>query len=202
MNVFSAFKKSSIDFIVVGLGNPGARYEKTRHNVGFAALDYICGKLGCVPRRLKFSALYEKCSVDGKNVLFMKPQTYMNNSGEAVGAAAAFYKVPPERVIVIADDVSLPCGALRVRKKGSAGGHNGLKSINSHLKSEEYPRIKIGVGEKPTPEYDLADWVLSAPSDADAKCISSRFDDAFKAVKLIVGGDMERAMNECNRTAV
>lgn len=202
MNVFSAFKKSNIDYLLVGLGNPGSKYDRTRHNIGFAAIDYIGGKLNAVPKKLKFSALNEKCVIGGKNVLLMKPQTYMNNSGEAVGAAARFYKIPPERVIVIMDDVSLPCGALRVRKKGSAGGHNGLKSINQHLKSEEYPRIKIGVGEKPTPDYDLADWVLSAPSAADSEKIISRFDDIYKAVSYIVADDFNSAMNECNRTVI
>lgn len=202
MNVFSAFKKCNIDYLLVGLGNPGSKYDRTRHNIGFAAIDYIGSKLNAVPKKLKFSALYEKCVIGGKNVLLMKPQTYMNNSGEAVGAAARFYKIPPERVIVIMDDVSLPCGALRVRKKGSAGGHNGLKSINQHLKSEEYPRIKIGVGEKPTPDHDLADWVLSAPSAADSEKIISRFDDIYKAVSYIVADDFNSAMNECNRTVI
>lgn len=199
MNVFSAFKKSNIDYLVVGLGNPGAKYDKTRHNVGFAAIDHISVKQGITLKKLKFSALQEKCVIEGKNVLLMKPQTYMNNSGEAVSAAARFYKVPSTNVIVIMDDVSLPCGALRIRKKGSAGGHNGLKSINNHLKSEEYPRIKIGVGEKPNPEYDLADWVLSVPSDSDRKLIEQRNDDVYKAVSLIVKGDFDAAMNQCNR---
>lgn len=199
MNVFSAFKKSNIDYLVVGLGNPGAKYDKTRHNVGFAAIDHISVKQGITLKKLKFSALQEKCVIEGKNVLLMKPQTYMNNSGEAVSAAARFYKVPSTNVIVIMDDVSLPCGALRIRKKGSAGGHNGLKSINNHLKSEDYPRIKIGVGEKPNPEYDLADWVLSVPSDSDRKLIEQRNDDVYKAVSLIVKGDFDAAMNQCNR---
>lgn len=199
MNVFSAFKKSNIDYLVVGLGNPGAKYDKTRHNVGFAAIDHISVKQGITLKKLKFSALQEKCVIEGKNVLLMKPQTYMNNSGEAVSAAARFYKVPSTNVIIIMDDVSLPCGALRIRKKGSAGGHNGLKSINNHLKSEEYPRIKIGVGEKPNPEYDLADWVLSVPSDSDRKLIEQRNDDVYKAVSLIVKGDFDAAMNQCNR---
>lgn len=199
MNVFSAFKKSNIDYLVVGLGNPGAKYDKTRHNVGFAAIDHISVKQGITLKKLKFSALQEKCVIEGKNVLLMKPQTYMNNSGEAVSAAARFYKVPSTNVIIIMDDVSLPCGALRIRKKGSAGGHNGLKSINNYLKSEEYPRIKIGVGEKPNPEYDLADWVLSVPSDSDRKLIEQRNDDVYKAVSLIVKGDFDAAMNQCNR---
>lgn len=202
MNVFSAFKKSNIDYIVVGLGNPGKQYDGTRHNVGFEAVDYITGKYSVALKKLKFSALSEKAEVCGKTVLFMKPQTYMNNSGEAVGAAARFYKVPADRIIVIMDDVSLPCGAVRIRKKGSAGGHNGLKSINYHLKSEEYPRIKIGVGEKPHPDYDLADWVLGTMSARDEKTVKARFDDVLKAIESIIKGDFNAAMNECNRTVV
>lgn len=202
MNVFSALKKSNIDYIVVGLGNPGKQYDGTRHNIGFAAIDYVAGKYMVTLKKLKFSALSEKANVCGKNVLFMKPQTYMNNSGEAVSAAARFYKVPTDRIIVIMDDVSLPCGTLRIRKKGSAGGHNGLKSINHHLRSEDYPRIKIGVGEKPHPEYDLADWVLGVMPTQDEKTVKSRFDDIFKAIEYIVKGDFNTAMNECNRNVL
>ncbi|MBE6677220.1 MAG: aminoacyl-tRNA hydrolase [Ruminococcaceae bacterium] len=200
MNVFSAFKKSSIDFAVVGLGNPGAKYDKTRHNVGFNAMDYIANKYSAQLKKLKFSALTEKCTVNGKSVLLIKPQTYMNNSGEAVGAAARFYKLSPSQIIVVCDDISLPCGTLRLRMKGSAGGHNGLKSINSHLGSEEYPRIKIGVGEKPSPDYDLADWVLGVPSDSDVKLIESRNPDILKTIELLVEGKTDAAMNECNRS--
>ncbi len=200
MNVFSAFKKSSIDFAVVGLGNPGAKYDKTRHNVGFNAVDYIANKHSVQLKKLKFSALTEKCTVNGKSVLLVKPQTYMNNSGEAVGAVARFYKLSPKQIIVVCDDVSLPCGALRLRMKGSAGGHNGLKSINNHLGSEEYPRIKIGVGEKPSPDYDLADWVLGVPSDSDVKLIEARNPDILKTIELLVEGKTDAAMNECNRS--
>ena len=200
MNVFSAFKKSSIDFAVVGLGNPGAKYDKTRHNVGFNAVDYIANKYSVQLKKLKFSALTEKCTVNGKSVLLIKPQTYMNNSGEAVGAVARFYKLSPSQIIVVCDDISLPCGTLRLRMKGSAGGHNGLKSINSHLGSEEYPRIKIGVGEKPSPDYDLADWVLGVPSDSDVKLIESRNPDILKTIELLVEGKTDAAMNECNRS--
>lgn len=200
MNVLSAFKKGNMDYIVVGLGNPGARYDKTRHNVGFNAVDYIADKYSVSLKKLKFSALSEKVVIGGKNVLLLKPQTFMNNSGEAVSAAARFYKVPIENVIVICDDISLPCGALRLRMKGSAGGHNGLKSINAHLGGENYPRIKIGVGEKPSPEYDLADWVLGVPSDGDSKLIASRTADVLKTVELLVAGKTDAALNECNRS--
>lgn len=202
MNVFSALKKSNIDYVVVGLGNPGKQYDGTRHNVGFEAVDYLADKYSVSLKNLKFSALTEKVSVCGKNVLFMKPQTYMNNSGEAVSAAARFYKVPTDRIIVIMDDVSLPCGTVRIRKKGSAGGHNGLKSINHHLKSEDYPRIKIGVGEKPHPDYDLADWVLGVMPTKDEKTVKSRFDDIFRAIEFIVKGEFDKAMNECNRNVL
>lgn len=199
MNIFSAFKKANIDFVLVGLGNPGKQYEKTRHNVGFNAIDYIADKCSARLNKLKFSALSEKCVIGDKNVLLVKPQTYMNNSGEAVGAIARFYKLTPEKIIVICDDIALPCGALRLRMKGSAGGHNGLKSINAHLKSELYPRIKIGVGEKPSPEYDLADWVLGVPTAGDIKLIENRNDDILKTVELLVQGKTDAALNECNR---
>lgn len=200
MNVFAAFKKSNIDYMVVGLGNPGRQYEKTRHNVGFCALDMLANKCSVELKKLKFSALTEKCVIGDKNVLLVKPQTFMNNSGEAVGAAARFYKLPPERIILICDDISLPCGAIRLRMKGSAGGHNGLKSVNSHLGSEAYPRIKIGVGEKPHPDYDLADWVLGVPSAEDGKLIESRYDDVVNTVELLVSGNTDKAMNFCNRS--
>ena len=200
MNVFSPFKKSSIDFAVIGLGNPGSQYDKTRHNVGFNSIDYIANKCSVNLKKLKFSALTEKCKIGNKNVLLVKPQTYMNNSGQAVGAVARFYKLAPENIVVICDDVSLPCGALRLRMKGSAGGHNGLKSINNHLGTEAYPRIKVGVGEKPSTDYDLADWVLGVPSAEDAKLIESRNADIFRTIELLVGGKNDAALNECNRS--
>lgn len=202
MNVLSAFKKSNIDYIIVGLGNPGRQYDNTRHNIGFDAIDYIAGKYSVQLKKLKFSSLNEKCVIGGKTVLFMKPQTYMNNSGEAVAAAARFYKVPAERIIVIMDDVSLPCGTVRIRKKGSAGGHNGLKSINNLLGTENYPRIKVGVGEKPHPDYDLADWVLSSMPDMDGKKVKARFDDILKAVECIINDQFDLAMNLCNRVVI
>lgn len=200
MNIFSPFKKSSIDFAVIGLGNPGSQYDKTRHNVGFNSIDYIANKCSVNLKKLKFSALTEKCKIGNKNVLLVKPQTYMNNSGQAVGAVARFYKLAPENIVVICDDVSLPCGALRLRMKGSAGGHNGLKSINNHLGTEAYPRIKVGVGEKPSADYDLADWVLGVPSAEDAKLIESRNADIFRTIELLVIGKNDAALNECNRS--
>lgn len=202
LNIFTPFKKSGIDYIIVGLGNPGAQYSGTRHNVGFAALDYIAKTAGVTIKKAKFSAYYEKCVISDKSILLVKPLTYMNNSGQAVAAFTRFHKIKPENVLVLVDDVSLPAGAIRIRKKGSSGGHNGLKSINEHLKSEDYPRIKIGVGQKPVPEMDLADWVLSAPSQTDAKKIEARFDDIYKAASLIVCGRLEAAMNEFNGSNV
>lgn len=201
MNVFAALKKGNIDFAIVGLGNPGTKYDKTRHNVGFNLVDRIAAEYSVSIKRMKFSALTEKLSLFGKNVLLVKPQTYMNNSGEAVAAIARFYKLAPERIIVVCDDVSLPCGTSRLRLKGSAGGHNGLKSINACLKTEAYPRIKIGVGEKPSPDYDLADWVLGIPSDSDRALIDSRTEDIIKAVGFILEGNTDAALNICNRSA-
>ncbi len=198
MNIFSSFKKGSVEYILVGLGNPGSKYETTRHNVGFNAIDFISNKLNIKLNKLKFSSLTERVVIEGKNFLIMKPQTFMNNSGEAVAMAARFYKVPSERIIVISDDVSLTCGTVRMRKKGSAGGHNGLKSIALCLGSEEYSRIKVGVGQKPFPEYDMADWVLSSPDIADSKLISDRFEDIHDTVCIIAKSGLEPAMNFIN----
>ena len=150
-----------IEWLVVGLGNPGSKYENTRHNAGFRALDSYCQKTGQRIDRMKFKALVGEGTFGGKRVLFMKPQTFMNLSGEAVRDAADFYKIPPERIVVLFDDISLDIGRLRVRAKGSAGGQNGVKNIIYQLSSDQFPRVKIGIGAKPHPDYDLADWVLS-----------------------------------------
>ena len=154
-------RKQDAVWLIVGLGNPGAEYARTRHNTGFLALDELAGMLGVKAERSRFRALTGTANYRGNKLILMKPQTYMNASGLAVEPAAHFYKVPPERVLVIFDDISLPVGRLRVRKDGSAGGHNGLKSIIHELGSENFPRVKVGVGAKPHPDYDLADWVLS-----------------------------------------
>ena len=193
-------KKSnqSIDYIVVGLGNPGSKYQNTRHNIGFETLDYIADKNNVSVTKAKFSALYGVWEQDGHKIMLLKPQTFMNLSGEAVKQAASFYKVPAENIIVIFDDVSLDVGKMRIREKGSAGGHNGIKSIISHM-GQEFPRIKMGVGQKPHPDYDLADWVLGKFTDGDKKLLSDRFEDAHKAVKLMVTGDSQKAMNLYNR---
>ena len=191
-------KSGSIDYIVVGLGNPGSKYDNTRHNIGFEALDYIAKENGVSVTKAKFSALYGVWDTGEAKVMLLKPQTFMNLSGDAVAAAAHFYKVPAQNIIVIYDDVSLDVGKMRIREKGSAGGHNGIKSIIGHM-GQEFPRIKMGVGQKPHPEYDLADWVLGKFSDSDKKLLADRFEDAHKAVKLMVKGDSQKAMNMYNR---
>ena len=206
-NIFDLFKQIEkpatpnlpITHIVVGLGNVGKQYEQTRHNAGFLAIDYIAERLGARIDRVKFHATVGEASVDGKRVLLMKPETFMNNSGVAIAEAAAFYKIPPERVIVLHDEISFDAGVIRIRRKGSAGGHNGLKSIISHLGSEDFPRIKIGVGKKPTPDYDLVDWVLGRFSEADMTALSARFSDVECAVREIVGGNIDAAMNKYSK---
>ena len=205
-NIFDLFKKiektesqEPISFIVAGLGNPGKEYEKTRHNAGFLSIDYIAGKLGVSINRAKFHALVGEGEIAGKRALFMKPETYMNNSGVAIAEAAAFYKIPAQNVIVLHDEISFDPGLFRIRRKGSAGGHNGLKSIIAHLDSQDFPRVKIGVGQKPTPEYDLADWVLGKMPAADCEKITEKFGDIHTSVELIVSGKIDEAMNRFSK---
>ena len=201
-NIFDLFKKiesqkastEPVSFIIVGLGNIGKQYELTRHNAGFLAIDYIAEKYGAKIDRVKFHATVGECNIGGARVLLMKPSTLMNNSGVAVGEAAAFYKIPPERVLVLHDEISFDAGKLRIRRKGSAGGHNGLKSIIARLPGEEFPRIKIGIGKKPNPEYDLADWVLGKMPESDLKALRDRFEDIANASEMIVKGDIDGAM--------
>jgi len=181
-----------MDFILVGLGNPGSDYEYTRHNVGWRALDYIAKECGVKIKKIKFKATYAEAVIQGKKVLLLKPQTFMNLSGEAVMSAANYYNIPPERIIVIQDDIALPCAKLRIRRKGSDGGHNGLKNIIYLLNSDEFPRIKIGVSNKEN--GNLKDWVLGNFSKEDDKLIVSRFPDVLKAVELIVNDNTEQAM--------
>ena len=204
-NIFDLFKKierrestAPVSAILVGLGNPGLEYERTRHNVGFVSIDYIAEKLGARIDRLKFHALVGEATVGESRVLLMKPTTYMNNSGVAVQEAAAFYKISPERVIVLHDEISFEPGKIRLRRKGSAGGHNGLKSIIAHLSSEEFPRVKIGVGKKPNPEYDLADWVLGTFDKNDMELISQCIQNTVECTELIVGGNTNKAMEKYN----
>lgn len=186
------------EFLIVGLGNPGRNYEFTRHNSGFLTLDHISAELDVEIKKFKFKALTGDAVIDGHRCLLMKPQTFMNNSGESVRDAAAFYKIPPERIIVIFDDISLPCGRLRIRRKGTDGGHNGIKSIIYHLKSDNFPRIKIGVGAKPDPEYELADWVLSRFGREDMELLKQAITKATEALPFIIDGDIEKAMNIAN----
>ena len=189
-----------MEWLVVGLGNPGPQYETTRHNVGFRAVDELAERLNIPVQRLKHKALTNTALLGGKKVLLMKPVTYMNLSGEAVGQAAAFYKIPPQRVLVISGDVSLPPGRLRIRTGGSAGGHNGLKSIIAHLGGDQFPRLKIGVGGKPHPEYDMADWVLSSFTGEDKKTIDEAVKRAADAVECFLKEGPDRAMNQFNRS--
>lgn len=193
------FKSSSgCDYLIVGLGNPGSKYWNTRHNVGYAALDALADKLKVKVDRVKFQGLMVQTSVNGKKVILLKPTTYMNLSGQSVQAAARFYKVPPEHIIVLSDDISLEPGRLRVRKNGSAGGHNGLKSIISSLGSQEFPRIKIGVGAKPHPDYDLADWVLSTFPLSEREHMDETYKKAADAILLLMDKGPEAAANKYN----
>lgn len=196
--LLSGKKGSAFEYIIAGLGNPGAKYEMTRHNAGFLALDLYAVKNNADIKKLKYHSLVREVTVSGKRCLLMKPQTFMNNSGEAIGEAAKFYKIPPERVIVISDDTTLDVGKIRIRRKGSAGGHNGLKSIIAHLGSEDFPRVKIGVGKKPDVYTDLADWVLARfPKESEAD-LKNALENALSAVELIVAGETDKAMNLYN----
>ncbi len=205
-SIFDLFKKieksadtSPITHIIAGLGNVGAEYTKTRHNIGFMAIDYIANKIGIKIDRVKFNAYTAEGTLGSRRVLFMKPTTLMNRSGIAVGEAAAFYKLPPENIIILCDEISFEPGLFRIRRKGSAGGHNGLKSIIERLGSQDFPRIKIGVGQKPSPDYDLASWVLGKfPEDALAAA-ESRFNDIYSSCELILADRCEEAMNKFSK---
>lgn len=200
MNFFSRSKAPSgpPEFLIVGLGNPGKKYELTRHNAGFLFTDLLADKLGFRINKIQFKAITGTAEIAGRKCIVMKPQTFMNNSGEAVKQAAAFYKIPPENIIVVFDDISLPCGKLRIRRKGSDGGHNGIKSIIYLLNSDKFPRIKMGVGEKPHPDYDLADWVLSSFKKDELTALHDAAEKACEAVELMVGGNIDRAMSSFN----
>ena len=191
-------KKAPVAWLVVGLGNPGEKYEETRHNVGFMVADEL-GKRGSFSiQKVKYHALTSTATIGGQGALVMKPTTYMNLSGEAVGEAARFYKIPPDHVLVISDDVDLPLGKLRLRTNGSAGGHNGLKSIIQHLGSDQFPRLKVGVGGKPHPDYDMADWVLSKFQGEDKKLIDETVKRAAEAVECLLKDGPQKAMNRFN----
>lgn len=196
--LLSGKKSGAVEYIIAGLGNPGAKYEMTRHNAGFLTLDLYAVKNNADIKKLKYHSLVREEIIGGKRCLLMKPQTFMNNSGEAIGEAARFYKIPPEKIIVISDDTTLDIGKIRIRRKGSAGGHNGLKSIIAHLNSEDFPRVKIGVGKKPDAYTDLADWVLARfPKESEAELRQS-LENALSAVELIVQGETDKAMNLYN----
>lgn len=200
--MFNKFKKSTgnytYDYLLVGLGNPGAKYEITRHNAGFLFVTLLEDRLGFTAKKLKFHSLIGDTKIGNSKVLVMKPQTMMNNSGVAVSECASFYKIPPENIIVVYDDISLEPGKLRIRRKGSAGGHNGIKSLIAHLGTENFPRIKIGVGAKPHPDYDLADWVLSNFPKKDIPLVKEALGKACDALEYIVKGDFEGAMSKYN----
>ena len=198
MMLFGKRTSGGAEWLIVGLGNPGDKYENTRHNVGFMTVDILAERLRIPVQKLKYKALTNTAELGGQKVLLMKPVTYMNLSGEAVRQAADFYKIPPERVLVISDDVSLPVGKLRIRAGGSAGGHNGLKNIIAQLGSDRFPRVKIGVGEKPHPDYDMADWVLSKFTGEDKKAIDAAVLRAADAVECLLREGPERAMNRFN----
>ena len=195
---FNKNRSSGVEWLLVGLGNPGDKYDNTRHNVGFAAIDQLAEELKVPVQKLKYRALTQTVELGGAKVLLMKPITYMNLSGEAVGEAARFFKIPADHVLVLSDDVSLPVGKLRIRKGGSAGGHNGLKSIIQHLGTDQFPRVKIGVGEKPHPDYDMADWVLGKFTGEDLKTITQAIQRAGKAAECYIQNGPDKAMNQFN----
>ena len=191
-------KPSGVSWLVVFLGNPGPRYEGTRHNAGFMTADAFARAHKVEINRQRFRALTGVCELGEEKLLLMKPQTFMNLSGEAVGEAARFYKIPPEHVLVVSDEIALPIGKLRVRAKGSAGGHNGLKSVIACLGSEDFPRIRLGVGAPPHPDYDMADWVLSSFKHQDAEDMAKAAARAAEAVECYVLHGPERTMNRFN----
>lgn len=196
--MFFSKRSGPVEWLVVGLGNPGPKYEWTRHNIGFLVIDALAEREKIPVQRLKYRALTNTASLGGKSVLLMKPTTYMNLSGEAVGEAARFYKIPPERVLVISDDVALPQGKLRIRRSGSAGGHNGLKNIIAHLGSDQFPRVKVGVGDKAHPDQDMADWVLGKMTGPDKKVMEEAIEKAADAVTLLLEQGVDQAMAKFN----
>ena len=190
--------RGGAQWLIVFLGNPGPRYAFTRHNAGFLTADEVEKLLNVRIDRLRFRALTATTEIGGERVLLMKPQTFMNLSGEAVGQAARFYKIPPEHVLVVSDEVSLPVGSIRIRLKGSAGGHNGLKNIIAHLGTDAFPRIRLGVGSAPHPGYDMADWVLGTFRNEDAETIRSAAQTAAKACVCFIEKGPDKAMTQFN----
>ena len=196
--MFFGKQSAGVSWLVVGRGNVGDQYEGTRHNVGFRVVDELAERAGVPVQKLKYRALTNTAEVGGEKVLLMKPVTFMNLSGEAVRPAADFYKIAPDHVLVISDDVALPVGKLRVRRGGSAGGHNGLKDIIRHLGTDQFPRVKVGVGEKPHPDYDMADWVLGKFQGEDKKTIDQAVEKAADAVELLLRQGVDKAMSRFN----
>lgn len=192
------FGNNNIEYIVVGLGNPGRQYEGTRHNAGFIALEYLAQELDVRVNRIKFKSAVGEATVAGHRCLLMKPSTFMNLSGQAVTEAMRFYKLPPEKVLILCDDINLDVGSIRIRRKGSDGGQNGVKNIIYLSGSDEFPRIKIGIGKKPHPDYDLKDWVLSRFTDKDKAVLKETLPKITNAVGLIVNDDIDKAMNLYN----
>lgn len=192
------FSNSNIEYLIVGLGNPGRQYENTRHNAGFIALDYLADDLDVRVNRIKFKSTVGEATVAGHRCLLMKPSTFMNLSGQAVTEAMRFYKLPPQKVILLCDDINLDVGKLRIRRKGSDGGQNGIKNIIYLSGSDEFPRVKIGIGKKPHPEYDLKDWVLSRFTDKDKSILKDTLPKIANAVGLMVNDDIDKAMNLYN----
>ena len=191
-------KSAGSSWLIVGLGNPGREYEKTRHNCGFRALDLLAENLGCKVDRLKFQGLYGQVNYNGQKVFLLKPQTYMNLSGRSVLQLSAYFNIPPQNIIVMFDDISLEPGRLRIRPDGSAGGHNGIKSIIQEVGSQSFPRVKIGVGAKPNPNYDLADWVLSTFSAQEEKALAVSLKNAADAALAIIDKGVPEAANKFN----
>ena len=193
------FKKTTgVRWMIVGLGNPGEEYQRSRHNVGFRAVELLAKQAGVKIDRAKCRAFVRQCEMAGEKVLLVKPQTYMNNSGEAVWLLSQYYKIPQQRIVVLSDDISLPVGRVRVRGEGSAGGHNGLKSIIQHLGSQDFPRVKIGVGQKPHPDYDLASWVLSSFTAEEEKSLEPAIEHAAAAAVEILKNGVSSAANKYN----
>ena len=208
MDIFDLFKKieskkpaasAPIEFIIAGLGTPGKEYERTRHNVGFAAVDFIAERLGAKIDRAKYRALICEVAIGEKRGILMKPQTFMNLSGAAIAEAASFYKIPPKRVLVLVDDISLAPGRLRIRRKGSAGGHNGLKSIIASLGSDAFVRFRVGVGQKPSPDYDLVDWVLGRFPKESLDAMRAASEATVSAISLWLSGKEEEAQNRFSK---
>ena len=196
--MFGFNQPKNIDWLVVGLGNPGKKYQGTRHNAGFMAADALAKRLGITVDRLKFHALIGDGMCGEKRILLAKPQTFMNLSGQAVDEIMQFYRIPPERLLVMCDDISLEPGRLRIRRKGSHGGQNGMRNIIDMIESSDFCRIKLGIGAKPHPDYSLADWVLSHFTAGELKEMECSAENAAQAAELIVNSQIDRAMNQFN----